>query len=181
MMNIQIFFKYRTIPLLLLTSFILSCAGSQKKSATRNEKVFDYIDYDWSLKTLNGDNLKFAGFKNKVVFINFWATWCPPCVKELPDIQQLYNSLKSEPIEFVLASSENPEVIITYLQKNQISVPVFMYSSNLPNVFRSEYIPRTFIIDRYGKIVYKKVGQAKWNTQEIKEFLHFLANVNIKE
>lgn len=181
MRTIQKLLKYQAVPLLLLTSFILCCAGSQKESATVVEKDFEYINYDWSLKALNGDKINFSRYKNKVLFINIWATWCPPCVEEMPDIQQLCDAMKSVPIEFILASSENAEVIKAYLQKNQITLPVYIYAEYLPNVLRADYIPRTYIIDRYGKIVYKKIGQANWNTQDIKEFLLFLANVKVNE
>jgi thiol-disulfide isomerase/thioredoxin len=172
---------FRVVNTVLLLFLIISCTGSQKKPVTSDKQDFKYIDYNWSLKSLNGENVNFAQYKNKVIFINIWATWCPPCVKEMPDIQQLYETVKSERIEFVLASSESPVVIRKYLQNNQITLPVYIYSSNLPAVLKAEYIPRTFIIDRFGKIVYQKTGKADWNTPDIQEFLRFLANVKIKD
>jgi thiol-disulfide isomerase/thioredoxin len=164
-----------------LLFFLLSCTSSQKSSTTSEKGQFESIEYDWSLISLKGDPVHFSTYKNEVIFLNIWATWCQPCLKEMPDIQQLQNSMQSEQIKFILASSEDPEIIDTYLQKNQITLPVYRYSSNIPNVLKAEYIPRTYIIDRYGKIVYKKIGQFKWNTQDMKEFLRFLANVKIKE
>ena len=73
--------------------------------------IYGQADYSWSIRTLNGREVTLSEFKDKVIFINFWATWCMPCVAEMSNIQSLYDSLKSKRVAFLLISDESKETV----------------------------------------------------------------------
>lgn len=140
-----------------------------------HQKVSVYEQTDrWSIRTLDGNEVPFSQFKGKVVFLNFWATWCPPCIAEMPSIQNLHDSLKNEEIAFLLISRENEKTIRDFLAKKQFNIPVYLHGDDLPNVFKSRGIPATFILDRDGVVVFKHIGSAKWDSEACQNFIRGL-------
>lgn len=126
---------------------------------------------------LNGNVTNFESLKGKVVFLNIWATWCPPCVAEMPNIQSLYNKIGSDNIAFVMLSVDQGgmEKVKKYIDKKGYTFPVYMPASQFPGEFYSNAIPTTFIISPEGKIVAKQEGMADYDTKEVREFLQGLA------
>ena len=118
--------------------------------------------------------MRLSQFKGKVVFMNFWATWCRPCGAEKPTIQNLYNYLKNEDVVFLLISNEKKETVQAFVEKRKFTFPVYLYKDDLPNVLKSPGIPATFILDRDGVIVFKHVGLAKWDDESCWSFLRGL-------
>lgn len=127
----------------------------------------------FKLTTLDGNTLNFESLKGKVVFLNIWATWCPPCVAEMSNIQRLYNKVGSEKIAFVMLSVDNKgaDKVQKFIQKKGFTFPVYMPASQLPEEFSSDAIPTTFIISPEGKIVARQEGMAEYDTKEMREFL----------
>ena len=119
-------------------------------------------DYEWNLTDLEGRPVSFSNFKNEVVFLSFWATWCPPCRAEMPNIQNLYERY-GDRVSFVLASQENPETLRGYLENHGFSMPVFRLVQNPPSKLSTSSIPTTFLITRDGKISVRKTGAARWD------------------
>lgn len=120
-------------------------------------------DFDWSLKDINNEQVNLKNHKGKVIFINLWATWCPPCVGEMPEIQKLYEHFKdNDKIEFLMITGDPVSKIKSFIKKRGYSFPVYHYNSNPPIPFRVKSIPTTFIISKSGKIVVKKIGAANW-------------------
>ena len=119
--------------------------------------------------------MEFSQSRGKIVFINFWATWCKPCVQEMPSIQNLYDNMKDEDIVFLIVSRENIETVQSFIEKEQYNFPVYhLPEKDLPNVFKTNGIPATFILDREGVIVYKHVGSANWDDESCRSFLQEL-------
>ena len=121
---------------------------------------------DWSLKDLDGNTLNFNDLKNKVVFLNFWATWCPPCIAELPSIQDLHDDYKDK-IAFVLISSEKSEVVKSFKNKKGYNLNSYSPITAYPDDFNIRSIPRTFLISKTGEIVIDKSGAANWNSESV--------------
>ncbi|WP_143569869.1 TlpA family protein disulfide reductase [Tenacibaculum agarivorans] len=122
------------------------------------------FNYDWNLKGLNTDDINFSEFKGKVIFLNFWATWCPPCIAELPYIQEFYNDYKGK-VEFVFVTSDNVEELNKFFKKTGYEFPVYQSYLNFPEELPPvNSIPRTFIIDSQGNIRADKSGSADWNS-----------------
>jgi thiol-disulfide isomerase/thioredoxin len=125
---------------------------------------------DWTLRDLNGNELNFANTKGKVVFINLWATWCPPCIAEFQNIQDLYNDY-GDKVVFLLVSDESPKAIKKFLDRKGYDIQIFNPLTNYPDDFNPRSIPRTYIIDKEGYIVVDKKGAANWNSNSVREQL----------
>lgn len=138
------------------------------------EKTPASFDYNFTIKDLKGNKISFDQYKGKVIFINLWATWCGPCKAEMPGIQSLSEKLKDNPIEFVMLSIDKEAAlpkVVTYLENNQYTFPVFRPHGYLPDQLQVPSIPTTFIISKDGKILMKEVGTRNYNTNKMAEFL----------
>jgi len=138
------------------------------------------FNYDFSVKDLNGKELRMADLKGKVIFLNLWATWCGPCRVEMPSIQNLYNSIDKDRIAFVILSldqdGQKPK-IVQYISSKEFTFPVYQPASSLPKLLRVNMIPATFIIGPDGKVKHKKVGMADYDTDEMRGLLRELSGV----
>lgn len=128
------------------------------------QEVLSDLDYNWTLAWAENEPFYFTEFRNEVVFINFWATWCPPCVAEMDEIQDLYKKYGSR-IAFMLVTNEKPEVVNAFMEKNQYKMPVFYLASNPPPPLSYSAFPTTFIVSKDGHVVSKKVGSANWDSK----------------
>ncbi len=135
---------------------------SQPEIDENGEQMSDN-DFNWLLTDINGNQINLNEYKGKVVFINLWATWCPPCVGEMPEIQKLYKHFKNnDKVKFLMITSDPVSKIKKFINKRSYTFPVYQYNSNPPIPFRVKSIPTTFIINKSGKIVIKKTGAANW-------------------
>lgn len=130
-------------------------------------------NYNWALTELGEESFDFKNFEGKVVIVNFWATWCPPCVAEMPSLQELYNDYGEE-VAFVLIAHDEPEKVKKFLIEKEYSFPVYFERNSIPVELTTENIPTTFIIDGKGRIVVKKTGAANWNSKTTRELLENL-------
>lgn len=128
------------------------------------QELLSDLDYNWTLAWAENEPFYFTEFRNEVVFINFWATWCPPCVAEMDEIQELYKKYGSR-VAFMLVTSEKPEVVNAFMDKNQYKMPVFYLASNPPPPLSFSAFPTTFIISKDGRVVVKKTGSANWDSK----------------
>ncbi|MDX5345974.1 MAG: TlpA family protein disulfide reductase [Hymenobacteraceae bacterium] len=131
----------------------------------------------FKMQTLDGKTVNFDSLKGKVIFLNIWATWCPPCVAEMPGIQSLYNKVNSDKIAFVMLSVDEggPAKVKRFIERKNYTFPVYLPAGQLPQEFYSSSIPTTFIISPDGKIVTRHEGMANYDTEEIRNFLLDLA------
>ncbi len=141
-------------------------------SPSETDKVIYLSDQDWSMQISGegGDDVTLEDFKGKPVFLNFWATWCPPCIAEMPSIQKLYNEYKDE-IAFVLISSEGTDVIHAFMDKHEYTLPVYSLESGVPAVFETSTIPSTYLIGPTGRVLIKKTGAARWDSRKMKTLI----------
>ena len=134
------------------------------------------FDYNWKLTGLNTNDINFSEFKGKVVFLNFWATWCPPCIAELPYIQDFYNDYKDK-VVFVFVTSDNVEALEEFFKKNDYEFPVYQSNYNYPKELPPvTSIPRTFILDSEGYIRVDKSGSADWNSKSFRSSIDKLVS-----
>ena len=125
-------------------------------------------NYNWTLRRLDGTAFQFKSCEKKVVFVNFWATWCPPCIAEMGSINGLYEHFKTnERVEFMIVSNEESEVIQKFIESNNYSFPVLQSVNAYPIEFNVSSIPRTFIISPEGEIVIDKTGAANWGSESV--------------
>jgi thiol-disulfide isomerase/thioredoxin len=131
-------------------------------------------DPGWKLETLDGQEVSFGRFHGTAVFLNVWATWCPPCVAEVPSIQALYDAVKDEGVAVVLVTAEPPETVRPFVAKKGWHVPVYIARGGVPAVFHTGAIPATFLLNRRGEVVYRHTGSADWNAEDCRGFLRRL-------
>ncbi len=143
-------------------------------AATANS---DMAGAGFKIVDLQGKQVNFESLKGKVVFLNIWATWCPPCIAEMPNIQKLYEKIGSDKIAFVMLSVDEGgmEKVKKFIAKKKYTFPVYMPASQFPQEFYSTAIPTTFIISPDGKIVAKQEGMADYDTPEVVAFLQKLS------
>jgi thiol-disulfide isomerase/thioredoxin len=138
------------------------------------DSSYGQMDYSGSVRALNGTEVQLSDFKGKPIYLNLWATWCQPCVAEMPSIENLYLSLKNEEVVFLVVSDENEETVQDFIENRQFTLPVYLSGEHLPEVFRPTGLPTTFIVDRSGTIVFKHVGAARWDHESSLGFLRAL-------
>lgn len=121
---------------------------------------------EFELPGLDGKTHKLSDYKGKVVFLNFWATWCKPCEEEIPSMQTLSENLKSFPFEIVAVSvdKDGPEVIEPYLKKYGVTFKVLHdRKGKIKELYKTTGVPETFILDQNGVIAEKVWGPRDWN------------------
>lgn len=134
-------------------------------------------EINWQLTDVNGSTVNFNDFKGKVIFLNFWATWCPPCVGEMPSIQNLYSEFKdNKNIVFLLVSRESTDKIKAFTSNKNYTFPVYSNKFSPPNIFASNSIPTTFVISKNGVIKVKEKGAANWGGDKMKKIITDLIN-----
>ena len=126
--------------------------------------------YDWRLQSLNGSQLNFTRSQNKPVVLNFWATWCPPCIAEMPSFQNLYDDYKGQ-VDFYFVTNEERKAIKKFTSKGDYNLPIYNPLEQQPQPLQASSLPTTYIIDKTGKIHIQKVGAANWNSDEVRNLL----------
>jgi thiol-disulfide isomerase/thioredoxin len=127
-------------------------------------------DYDWMLSDLDGNSVPFSSFRDRTVFLSIWATWCPPCRAEMPNIQRLHDQY-GERLAMVLASQEDAGSLERYLQENDFDLPVYRLVENLPRGLEVNSLPTTFLITAEGRIAVRKTGAARWDGKYFTSYL----------
>lgn len=130
-------------------------------------------DYTLSLMSLEGDHTSLATFEGKTIFLNFWATWCPPCIAEMPNIQKLYDDVGDrDDIVFVMVSvDDTAQEAKDFIERRAFEFPVYMLTGQVPSAYFSTTVPTTFVISPEGKIVTRHEGMANYNTRAFRTFL----------
>ena len=138
--------------------------------------------YDLSLVSLGGRPAHFEEFRGKTIFMNLWATWCPPCLAEMPYIQSLYDDLESEDVVFVMLSTdEDVDVVRQFIAAKGYTFPVYRVVGRMPDAYRSLTLPTTYVISPQGKLATVHVGMANYNTRGFKSFLRALSDSHERE
>ncbi|MBO6607233.1 TlpA disulfide reductase family protein [Psychroserpens sp.] len=139
-----------------------------KPSAIDQSERIQISNNDWALTDLNGNIINYTSLEGKVLFVNFWATWCPPCIAEMDSINALYEHYKTnDDVAFIIVSNEDVEVIRKFMASKNYSFPVLQSVNEYPPEFNVSSIPRTFIISPSGAIVVDKTGAANWDSEDV--------------
>ena len=123
----------------------------------------------WRLRDLDGNETDLADIPEKVVFVNRWATWCAPCIEEMPSIESLAWDLQDEDIAFLIVSNEPLETVMPFVEDKGWRLPIYT-APKVPPVFQSNGIPSTFVLDETRRVVFAHVGSARWDTASSHEY-----------
>lgn len=130
-------------------------------------------NYNWPLVQPDGMSVNFNSARDKLVFVNFWATWCPPCIAELPAIERLFADYGNE-IEFYLVSNETPEVVKGFIKRKEYDLPVYLSAVSSPAPLQYTLLPTTYLIGRDGHVLLREEGAANWNNEGFRKLLDSL-------
>lgn len=154
---------------LLATGLITPSYEVDEESMRDAGTEFYFADESFETKSI-------ALYRGKVVFLNIWASWCPPCIAEMPSIASLYEQMKSdEDIEFILVSmDEDFENAKAFMESRNLDMPIYHYRGRDREIYSSDLIPTTYVITPDGRIAMEKQGMAKYDAPEFVEFLEKL-------
>jgi len=164
----------RTVIVATAVSFNLAgcLSGSQQKAEEpvqlpTNEKpaisaapVGDIPSFE--MTDANGNKVNLQDLKGKRIFMNLWATWCPPCVAEMPSIQDLYNKTSGNAAFVMLSFDEDFNKAKSFVARKQFSMPIYYAAGPLPNLLNVDGIPTTYIFDENGKLVFSHTGMSDY-------------------
>lgn len=119
------------------------------------------------LKDVLGNTVRLSDYRGKIVFLNFWATWCPACVIEMPSMEKLYRRLKDK--DFVMVAinlQETPAQVKSFFEKLELSFSSLLDSSGAVGTgFAVNALPTTFVLDKEGRIIGKALGPRQWGSR----------------
>lgn len=118
----------------------------------------------------NATDINLKDLEGKVIFVNYWATWCSPCRAEMPSIQALYNDYNDK-IAFVFITSDEKAKVDAYYTENNFNLPTYNALSNPPAQINTRTLPTTFIIDKKGNLATKETGASNWNSGGVRKML----------
>jgi thiol-disulfide isomerase/thioredoxin len=132
-------------------------------------------DYSIELEELAGNRVTGTEFKGDVLILNFWATWCAPCVAEMPSLIRLHEAAADLGVKMVCVTNEPREVVSKFVEKRGLTAPIYLLAEDPPEQFKSRSIPATFILDKNGMIALRHTGAATWDDNSVVTFVRGLA------
>lgn len=181
-----------TYVLLTMTGFCFAACNSNNKNEKAEKPVPNVIAQeettslpeqtanDVVFKDKDGKTVSLNSLKGKVVFINFWATWCPPCIHEMPSINKLKQSFKgNDDIVFLMVDVDNKiEKSIAFMQKKKYDLPVYVPAGDIPPDYLGGSIPTTVILDKSGDMIARIEGGRDYTSPDITKALNELVESN---
>ncbi len=162
--------------LLILVTLVFAC--SKKEEPPVSSSPAPASKSSLSLKSLTSKDLQeiISSNSGKVVLVNFFATWCPPCRKEVPELIELYKNYRGKNVEFIGIGIDEggAEVIVPFAEKVNINYPLYLTSQELTTAYKIDAIPATFIFDKKGKLVQSINGYVEG--QELAKIIAMLSN-----
>jgi len=168
--------KKLLVVLCCVTAFAAGCSkdkpGASVKAPSEKSQAPEI-----SAVSLDNQQLTLASLKGKVVLLNFWATWCPPCREEIPSMIKLNSFMAGKPFQMVCVSVDEggKKAVEEYLKNSGFSLPAYIDpSGQVSKTYGITGVPETFVIDKNGVIVKKVIGGLDWNSPEVISFLEGL-------
>jgi peroxiredoxin len=132
---------------------------------------------NFTFPDLNGKMVSLMDYKGKVVLVNIWATWCPPCIDEMPSMEKLYQSLNGENFEILAVSIDTNglKVVAPFMKKYKLTFPALIDSEGIiKTTYKTTGVPESFIIDKQGILIKKIIGPLNWANSEVFGFFNDL-------
>jgi thiol-disulfide isomerase/thioredoxin len=121
----------------------------------------------FALQDVTGRNVSLESFKGKKVFVNLWASWCPPCLREMPSIEKLQTGVDSNKVAFVMISLDDDfDKAKQFLIQEKLTLPIYYPAESLPTLFNVQGIPTTFIFDEAGVLFHRVDGGDDYNSEK---------------
>jgi len=156
------------ILLVAVSFFIASCDQGPARSG-----IVGSIAPDFTLTDRKGNTWTLSELKGRVVFVNFWATWCSPCREEMPAMQRLMDMLPGDKFTMLaVLNRDSPGNADLFARKNTISIPILNdMANNIGPMYGLTGLPETFIIDKQGIVREKFIGPAQWDSPQVVQMM----------
>jgi peroxiredoxin len=159
--------KYLSLLFLVL---LIGAAGCSRHEEKLSQAVEGSTAPDFTLKDLSGKDVRLSDLRGKIVVLNFWATWCPPCREEIPSMMHLNQAMAGKKFQMLAVSQDEggKEAIESYFSKSSNNLPALIDSDQKTGKrYGLTGVPETFIIDKNGVILKKVVGGMDWSRPEV--------------
>lgn len=157
------------LTLIVMTLALPGCSRKEKPALAGNPAP------DFTLKDLSGKEVKLSSLRGKVVLLNFWATWCPPCRQEIPSMMRLNQAMAGKPFQMVAVSEDagGKEAVEGYFKESGTALPALLDTDQaVGQRYGLTGVPETFVIDAKGVILKKVVGAMDWSDPNVIGFLN---------
>lgn len=159
--------RFYPFSMILLFLLLVSCSGSETKESSNQQSEDDPLTFaDMELVNRYEKYVSIADFEGKKVLVNFWATWCRPCIAEMPSLERAKNILEQEDFIFLSVSDEGMDKINGFEQKNEWKFNYFKLSQRVTD-FNIVSLPTTIVFDEQGNEIWRHVGIEEWDKEEI--------------
>lgn len=165
----SIYIPYALLVTALASALIVAVNKVELKPGEVEYPEVSFISPDFELPSLSGGKYKLSDYRGKVVFINFWATWCATCKVEMPSMQKVYDRFKDQGLEMLTISVDKDlSLIQPFMDEYQLTFPVLLdpESSVAKQDYKTTGVPETFIVNKHGIIVHKAIGPRDWATDD---------------
>lgn len=156
-------------PIQIFVNKLISFAPSVNAEEDR-EKI---EDYNWVLESNRGKRIEFSKFQGEVIIVNFWATWCAPCIAEMPSFQELYQDYQDK-VTFLFVSAEQHQTVENFMKRKRFDLPAYKMLTRAPEPMDGRTLPTTYVLSKNGSIVIDKIGAADWNSKSFRSTLEKL-------
>ena len=130
---------------------------------------------DIKFKDAKGKIISLADGKGKVIFLNFWATWCPPCLAEMPSVNRFYEQFKNEDVIFIMVDADGDFAKSqAYMDRKAYQLPVYAFASDIPKSIFKGSLPTTLVFDKKGRISFQGEGAANYASKKFTDFVKVL-------
>lgn len=170
--------------LIFMVFFSIGFSQDSKQDIFNSSSLvkLDQIVPKFSFTTADGKTLNLSDYKGKVILINFFATWCGPCMTEMPHIENdIWKNLKDNPNFTILSigRDHSQEEINAFIKNHNYTFPIYAdKGKKIYNLFATQYIPRNYLIDQSGKVVYASIGFYEEEFQKLIEKINSLLEIN---
>ena len=157
----------------LALAALLTAAGDGRAQAP--PRAPSQAPSDWRLLALDGREVAFAELAGRPLVVNFWATWCLPCVAELRSFERLAAELAGLDVGLVLVAPQDAAAVAEWVRRRGYELPFYVEATRIPGSFGLEAVPTTWVLDRAGRVVIEHRGAAEWDRPEVVALLRRLA------
>jgi thiol-disulfide isomerase/thioredoxin len=153
------------------TQSLLLYSGIMQPDVSNSNLPIEDASYDLQYIDAEGNLHTLSEHQGKTIFLNFWATWCPPCIAEMPDINDLHGEIGNDVVFVMVSLDRDANKAWNYVARKEFKFPVYQMVGQMPAQYATGSIPTTIVISPSGKIEVRKEGMAKYNTDRFKKFI----------
>ncbi len=164
-------FKSSVLSLVLAAALVLTISLSNAGGLM--DKITSTGASNFTLMSANGQDISLSDYEGKFVLLNFWATWCPPCIKEMPALNDLHNKLNGRNGLEVVGVHVGPALatVKQFLKDKPVDFDILIDKNMSLSSWQVSGLPTTFLINPSGKLIYKATGEREWGSDEMVEFI----------